>query len=159
MTVAPECGQFLSTPWATCRTGRLLIRLLDHSLANWMPKRFFREKCVIKSLWKFCDGACKRGKWRDNLPCGATISTKNEKCVFLEFQNGSTHVTNFWSRDPRCIVHVFGGALAPIAPAKELALECSTKDARKSKTIVDYRLSTILNSKCSTITPRARYKI
>ena len=50
-------------------------------------------------------------------------------------------------------------ALAPIAPAKELALECSTKDARKSKTIVDYRLSTILNSKCSTITPRARYKI
>ena len=38
-------------------------------------------------------------------------------------------------------------ALAPIAPAEELALECSTKDARKSKTIVDYRLSTILNSK------------
>ena len=30
-------------------------------------------------------------------------------------------------------------SLMPIAPAEELTHECSTKDTRKSKTLVDYR--------------------
>ena len=37
-------------------------------------------------------------------------------------------------RDPRCIVHVFETASAPIAPTEKLAPKCSTEESGKSKT-------------------------
>ena len=76
-------------------------------------------------------------------PCRNHTSRRAPQCLRPCSQAQSRRLSFFC--DPRCIVHVFRGASAPIAPAKELALECSAKDARKSKTKFEIDLISIID--------------